>query len=35
MMWPLALEAWGVAGLPIPDYPRKQAPILRLQDTGE
>lgn len=27
MMWPLALEAWRVAGLPIPDYDRKDAPI--------
>jgi hypothetical protein len=27
MMWPLALEAWRVAGLPIPDYERKDAPI--------
>ena len=27
MMWPLALEAWRMAGLPIPDYERKDAPI--------
>lgn len=27
MMWPLALEAWRVAGLPIPEYERKDAPI--------
>lgn len=26
MMWPLALEAWKLAGLPIPDYERKDAP---------
>ena len=26
MMWPLALEAWNVAGLPIPEYERKDAP---------
>lgn len=26
MMWPLALEAWRVAGLPIPEYERKDAP---------
>src|SRR5262245_45485741 len=26
MMWPLALEAWRLAGLPIPDYERKDAP---------
>jgi hypothetical protein len=34
MMWPLALEAWGLAGLPIPDYPREAAPIRRLQGPG-
>jgi hypothetical protein len=27
MMWPLALDAWSSAGLPIPDYPRNEAPI--------
>jgi hypothetical protein len=27
MMWPLALEAWAVAGLSLPDYPRDQAPV--------
>jgi len=34
MMWPLALEAWRMAGLPIPDYARRDAPIriVRLQD---
>ena len=26
MMWPLALEAWRLAGLPIPDYARGDAP---------
>jgi hypothetical protein len=26
MMWPLALEAWRVAGLPVPDYSREHAP---------
>lgn len=26
MMWPLALEAWRVAGLPIPDYAREDTP---------
>jgi hypothetical protein len=31
MMWPLALEAWSLAGLPIPDYPREAAPIRRLR----
>jgi hypothetical protein len=27
MMWPLAVDAWTSAGLPIPDYPRHEAPI--------
>lgn len=31
MMWPLAVEAWNVAGLPIPEYTRETMPgrILR------
>jgi len=31
MMWPLALEAWKLAGLPIPEYTRRNLPsrILR------
>jgi hypothetical protein len=34
MMWPLALEAWNLAGLPIPDYTRETMPgrILREGD---
>ena len=27
MMWPLAMEAWTLAGRPIPDYERRNAPI--------
>jgi len=27
MMWPLALQAWGLTGRPLPDYPRNEAPI--------
>lgn len=27
MMWPLAVDAWTLAGLPIPDYPRSAAPV--------
>src|ERR1700676_454476 len=27
MMWPLALDAWASAGQPVPDYPRRLAPI--------
>jgi hypothetical protein len=26
MMWPLALEAWRLAGRPIPDYDRAHTP---------
>ena len=26
MMWPLALEAWSLAGLPLPDYTRENMP---------
>jgi hypothetical protein len=37
MMWPLALDAWSSAGLPLPDYPRHLAPIrvLHLGDPDE
>lgn len=35
MMWPLALEAWGVAGLPIPAYERKDAPSRLVRGTKE
>jgi hypothetical protein len=27
MMWPLAVDAWTLAGREIPDYPREQAPV--------
>jgi hypothetical protein len=27
MVWPLTLEAWSLAGLPIPDYDRRNAPV--------
>ncbi len=27
MMWTLACDAWAVAGRPIPDYERRNAPI--------
>jgi hypothetical protein len=29
MMWPLALEAYRLAGLPIPDYDRASTPARR------
>ena len=37
MMWPLALEAWRMAGLAIPDYARKDAPsrLVRLQHLAD
>ena len=28
MMWPLALEAWGLTGKPIPDYSRAETPVV-------
>jgi len=34
MMWPLAVEAWSVAGRAIPSYPRHAAPV-RLYGPGE
>ena len=27
MMWPLALEAWELAGRPFPEYGRREAPV--------
>ena len=27
MMWPLAVDAWASSGQPIPDCPRKEAPV--------
>ncbi len=35
MMWPLALEAWRLAGRPIPDYARHETPIRRLEGFEE
>jgi hypothetical protein len=32
MMWPLALEAWSLARLPIPTYPRDDPPALFLRE---
>lgn len=31
MMWPLAVDAWASAGIPIPDYPRHLAPARVLR----
>lgn len=30
MMWPLALEAWALAGLSVPDYPIADAPVRKI-----
>jgi hypothetical protein len=27
MMWPLAVDAWTLAGREIPDYPREKTPV--------
>lgn len=27
MVWALTVDAWAVAGLPMPDYPRMDAPV--------
>ena len=32
MMWPLALEAWRLAGRPIPDYTRAEIPARVVRD---
>jgi hypothetical protein len=34
MVWPLTVDAWASAGLPIPDYPRSEAPIRVIRATG-
>lgn len=35
MMWPLALEAWRMAGLPIPNYERRDAPTRLVRGPTE
>lgn len=37
MMWPLALDAWALAGRPIPEYSRAEMPIevRRLGDPSD
>ena len=27
MMWPLAVDAWSLAGLPLPNYSRNDMPM--------
>ena len=34
MMWPLAREAWSLAGRAIPDYPRDRTPIRVIRPAG-
>ena len=29
MMWPLAVDAWSLAGLPLPNYSRNDMPMAR------
>ena len=31
MMWPLALEAWSLTGKPVPDYARRDTPIVHFR----
>lgn len=31
MMWPLAVDAWALAGRKIPDYPREETPARLLR----
>lgn len=39
MMWELSLQAWKLAGLPIPDYSREDMPVRMIHrselDNGE
>ena len=34
MMWPLACEAWALAGRAMPDYPRHRMPIRVIRPAG-
>ena len=34
MMWPLACEAWSLAGRAIPDYPRDRMPVRVIRPAG-
>lgn len=31
MVWPLTREAWSLAGLPVPEYPRAEVPLRVVQ----
>ena len=35
MMWPLAREAWTLAGRAIPDYPRHGMPVRIIHPDSE
>ena len=35
MMWPLAVDAWASSGQPIPDYPRKEAPVRVIRPSAQ
>ena len=34
MMWPLARDAWALAGRAIPDYPRDRTPVRVIRPAG-
>ena len=34
MMWPLACEAWSLAGRVMPEYPRDRMPVRVIQPAG-
>ena len=34
MMWPLARDAWALAGRAIPDYPRDRMPVRVIRPAG-
>ena len=35
MMWPLARDAWTLAGRTIPDYPRDRMPVRVVRSAGD
>ena len=35
MMWPLARDAWTLAGRTIPDYPRHRTPVRIIRPTSD
>ena len=35
MMWPLAVEAWGLSGRPLPEYERRTIPVCVVSQRSE